>query len=134
MKRIRILLVDDEKAFVDTLARRLAMRKFDVEIAYDGAQAIQRLTERLKGKESRPDVLVLDVKMPGMDGIEVLRWLRGVDTALPVLIMSGYSSEKDEAEAAKLGVAEFLRKPPEFDHLIKCIARVCEKKSGEKEG
>jgi DNA-binding NtrC family response regulator len=127
MKRIRILLVDDEKAFVDTLAQRLAMRNFDVEIAYDGAQAIQRLTERLKA-ESRPDVLVLDVKMPGIGGIEVLRWLRGVDTDLPVLIMSGYSSEKDEAEAEKLGVSEFLKKPPEFDHLIKCIARVCEKK------
>jgi DNA-binding response OmpR family regulator len=127
MKRIKILLVDDEKAFVDTLAQRLAMRNFDVEIAYDGAQAVERLTGRLKMKESRPDVLVLDVKMPGIGGIEVLRWLRGVDTALPVLIMSGYSSEKDEAVAEKLGVSEFLKKPPEFDHLIKCIARVCKK-------
>jgi DNA-binding response OmpR family regulator len=124
MKRFKILLVDDEKAFVDTLAQRLTMRKFAVETAYDGAQAI----ERLKAKESRPDLLVLDVKMPGIGGIEVLRWLRGVDTALPVVILSGYSSEKDEAELKKLGVSEFLKKPPEFDRLMKCIDRERKKK------
>ncbi|MBF0464533.1 MAG: response regulator [Nitrospirae bacterium] len=119
MGALKVFLIDDEKAFVEILAQRLAMRRYVVEIAYCGAEAIERL------KSYTPQVIVLDMKMPGMDGLEVFKWIKQNLSSVPVIILTGYSSEKEEKEARKLGVFEILRKPPEIDVLIKTLKSAC---------
>ncbi|WP_337429533.1 response regulator, partial [Desulfovibrio sp.] len=82
-EEIKILLVDDEKQFVDTLAERLAMRGFSARVAYDGPQA-------LKAVEEPTDVIVLDLRMPGMDGFEVLRSVKKSNPQVQVIILTGH--------------------------------------------
>jgi DNA-binding NtrC family response regulator len=111
-KDIKVLLVDDEKAFVDTLAQRLRMRELIVDVVYDGEQALSHI------KKVEPDVIVLDLKMPGLYGIEVLREIKKINREIQVIILTGHGTEKDDEEAKKLGGFEFLRKPADIDLLV----------------
>jgi DNA-binding response OmpR family regulator len=111
-KEIKVLLVDDEIAFVNTLAQRLRMRKLLVDTVYDGEQALSYI------KEIEPDVIVLDLKMPGLHGIEVLREIKKIKREIQVIILTGHGTEKDEEEAKKLGGFDFLRKPADIDLLL----------------
>ena len=86
---IKILLVDDEKQFVDTLAERLAMRGFEARVAYDGPEA-------LKAVELPTDVIVLDLRMPGMDGFEVLRNVKKSNPQVQVIILTGHGGDAEE--------------------------------------
>ncbi|MBF0488083.1 MAG: response regulator [Nitrospirae bacterium] len=123
MKQLNILLADDERDFTEVLSERLKMRGFKVTVAFDGQEAIDSL------KEYIPNVLVLDMKMPRKNGIDVMRWLNTKKIELPVLILTGYSSETEEEEAWKLGVFDILRKPPEIDILSKAIREAYIKKA-----
>lgn len=114
-KCIKVLLVDDEKAFVDTLAQRLKMRELIVDTVYDGEQALACINE------VDPDVIVLDLKMPGLHGIEVLREVKKINHEIQVIILTGHGTDKDEEEARKLGGFEFLRKPADIDLLVSKI-------------
>jgi DNA-binding response OmpR family regulator len=111
-KDIKVLLVDDEVAFVNTLAQRLRMRKLLVDTVYDGEQALSYI------KEIEPDVIVLDLKMPGLHGIEVLRQIKEMKREIQVIILTGHGTDKDEEEAKKLGGFDFLRKPADIDLLL----------------
>lgn len=111
-KDIKVLLVDDEEAFVNTLAQRLKMRELLVDTVYDGEQALSFI------KKTEPDVIVLDLKMPGLHGIEVLREIKKFKQRIQVIILTGHGTEKDEAEAKKLGGFDFLRKPADIDLLV----------------
>jgi DNA-binding response OmpR family regulator len=111
-KDIKVLLVDDEEAFVNTLAQRLKMRELLVDTVYDGEQALSFI------KKTEPDVIVLDLKMPGLHGIEVLREVKKFKQQIQVIILTGHGTEKDEAEAKKLGGFDFLRKPADIDLLV----------------
>src|SRR3990172_1798595 len=111
-KEIKVLLVDDEVDFVDTLAQRLRMRELLVDTVYDGEQALSFI------KKVEPDVIVLDLKMPGLHGIEVLREIKGSSPQIQVIILTGHGTEKDEDEARKLGGFDFLRKPADIDLLV----------------
>jgi len=111
-KDIKVLLVDDEKAFVDTLAQRLSMRELIVDKVYDGEQALTYI------KKMDPDVIVLDLKMPGLHGIEVLREIKKIKHEIQVIILTGHGTDKDEEEARKLGGFDFLRKPADIDLLV----------------
>jgi DNA-binding NtrC family response regulator len=111
-KDIKVLLVDDEEAFVNTLAQRLKMRELNVETVYDGEQALSQV------KSKEPDVMVLDLKMPGLHGMEVLREIRKSHPNMQVIILTGHGTEKDEEEARRLGGFDFLRKPADIDTLI----------------
>ncbi len=111
-KDIRVLLVDDEQAFVDTLAQRLKMRELKVQAVYDGQQALSQV------KEEEPDVMVLDLKMPGMHGMEVLREIRKAYPRLKVIVLTGYGTDKDAEEAKRLGGFDFLKKPTDIDTLV----------------
>lgn len=111
-KDIKVLLVDDEKAFVDTLAQRLRMRELIVDVVYDGEQALSYINKM------EPDVIVLDLKMPGLHGIEVLREIKKINREIQVIILTGHGTEKDDEEAKKLGGFEFLRKPADIDLLV----------------
>jgi DNA-binding NtrC family response regulator len=111
-KDIKVLLVDDEAAFVDTLAQRLKMRELNVKTVYDGEQALARL------KSEEPDVMVLDLKMPGLQGMDVLREVRKTYPKMQVIILTGHGTEKDEEEARRLGGFDFLRKPADIETLV----------------
>ncbi|HKN18943.1 MAG TPA: response regulator [Dissulfurispiraceae bacterium] len=114
-KNIKVLLVDDEVAFVNTLAQRLRMRKLLVDTVYDGEQALSYI------KQIEPDVIVLDLKMPGLHGIEVLREIKKIKREIQVIILTGHGTDKDEEEAKKLGGFDFLRKPADIDLLLSKI-------------
>ena len=110
-KDIKVLVVDDEVAFANTLAQRLKMRDLKVGTAYDGDQALAKL------KEEEPDVIVLDLKMPGMHGMEVLDEIKKVYPHIQVIVLTGHGTEKDEEEAKRLGGFDFLKKPADIDTL-----------------
>ncbi|MDO8746864.1 MAG: response regulator [Thermodesulfovibrionales bacterium] len=111
-KEIKVLLVDDEVDFVDTLAQRLKMRELLVDTVYDGEQALSFI------KKTEPDVIVLDLKMPGLHGIEVLREIKASSPQIQVIILTGHGAERDEEEARRLGGFDFLRKPADIDLLV----------------
>ena len=122
MEPIKILLVDDEKEFVTTLAERLQLRHFESEYALNGEEALQLLTEKV------PDVMIVDLKMPGLDGMEVLRRAKKIGPEIPVIILTGHGSEKDKNEARRLGAFEYLKKPIDIATLIQHIKRAYQDK------
>lgn len=111
---IKILLVDDEKQFVDTLAERLAMRGFSARVAYDGPEALHAV-------ELPTDVIVLDLRMPGMDGFEVLRNVKKSNPQVQVIILTGHGGDAEEQTAYRMGAYNFLRKPMDIDELLSSI-------------
>ena len=113
-EEIKILLVDDEKQFVDTLAERLAMRGFSARVAYDGPQA-------LKAVEEPTDVIVLDLRMPGMDGFEVLRSVKKSNPQVQVIILTGHGGDAEEQTAYRMGAYNFLKKPMDIGELQNSI-------------
>lgn len=113
-EEIKILLVDDEKQFVDTLAERLAMRGFSARVAYNGPQA-------LKAVEEPTDVIVLDLRMPGMDGFEVLRSVKKSNPQVQVIILTGHGGDAEEQTAYRMGAYNFLKKPMDIDELLNSI-------------
>ncbi len=113
--RIKVLLVDDEEEFVQTLSERLQMRDVDSATAFDGEQAIESVSEQ------EPDVLVLDLKMPGIHGLDVLRWIKRYHPAIQVIILTGHGTESDEKKARELGAFDYLNKPVETESLMKKI-------------
>ncbi|RJQ45278.1 MAG: response regulator [Gaiellales bacterium] len=115
MEGIRLLLVDDEEEFVRALAERLRLRDLEGRTALDGRQAL----EFVAGEA--PDVMILDLNMPGIDGMEVLRRVRRDYPAVRVIIHTGHGNDLDEAEAWRLGVFDYLKKPVDIDYLVERI-------------
>jgi len=120
--RIRVLLIDDEKVFVDGLVGVLTRRGMKVQSVNDGLKALDLLTNELF------DVLVLDMRMPGMDGVELLKAIRERDVQTPVIVLTGQASIKQLAEVVKEGVAEVVLKPCRIDTLVSCIENAHERK------
>jgi DNA-binding response OmpR family regulator len=121
MKNMKILLVDDEKEFVETLAERMKMRDLSSDVALDGERALQKV------EEETPDVIVLDLKMPGIDGMEVLRRVKKAYPDVQVIMLTGHGSEKDEEEARRLGAFDYLQKPTGVDRIVQTIKRAFKK-------
>jgi two-component system response regulator CpxR len=111
----KVLLVDDEKEFVHTLSERLQTRQIEPAIAYDGEQALAMVAT------DEPDVIVLDLKMPGIDGIEVLRRVKRTNPRTEVIILTGHGSDAEEQLAAELGAFAYLRKPVDLDVLTETM-------------
>ena len=122
MKEMKVLLVDDEEEFVKTLAERIEMREVKSDVALNGEEALKAMDEDL------PDVMVLDLKMPGIDGLEVLRRAKKAYPGVQIIMLTGHGSEKDEKEARRLGVFEYLQKPVEFEKLMRTITKAYKKK------
>jgi DNA-binding NtrC family response regulator len=113
--QIRLLLIDDEKDFVSILSKRIKRRKIDVTEAFSGAEAIQAL----RGREY--DVAVLDLKMEDMNGIEVLKMLKILDSKLAVIMLTGHGSAEAAEQGIRLGAFDYLTKPCELDELLEKI-------------
>jgi DNA-binding NtrC family response regulator len=122
MKEFKVLMVDDEEDFVKTLAERMKMRDLDSDVALNGEEALQVVEGEV------PDVMVLDLKMPGIDGMEVLRRVRKSYPEVQVVVLTGHGSEKDREEAVRLGAFAYLQKPVEIETLIKTLRGAYKKK------
>ncbi|MFO8058324.1 MAG: response regulator [bacterium] len=108
----KVLLVDDEEEFVKALAERLKMRDLQSDLVYDGEQALDFVEKK------EPDVMVLDLRMPGIDGIEVLKQVKKAYPGIQVIILTGHGTEKDEERARSLGAFDYLEKPVNIETLV----------------
>jgi len=122
MKKIKLLLVDDEENFVKTLAERLEIRGLKPEVVLSGEEAMDFMDK------SVPDVIVLDLRMPGIDGMEVLRRVKKQKPDVQVIILTGHGTDKDQSEATRIGAFEYLKKPVDIDALIFSIKNAFQKK------
>jgi len=113
--RIRLLLVDDEEGYVNILANRLSRRGMDVQKALSGAQALQRIRNQIF------DVVVLDLKMEGMNGLEVLRIFKQMDEKMEVIMLTGHGSQDTARDGLAMGAFDYLTKPCELDELLEKI-------------
>ena len=111
-----VLLVDDDTGFVETMAERLTLRNFKAVVANSGAEALAQLE-----KIPELDVVVLDIRMPGMDGIETLHEIKKNHPLLGVIILTGYATVKTSVEAMKTGAFEYLEKPYDIEQLVAII-------------
>lgn len=127
MKKIRLLLVDDEDDFRQTLAKRLAKKGITLEQAESGEKALSIL------EKERIDVAVLDVKMPGMNGIEVLHHIKRKHPKTEVIFLTGHAATQDGVDGIKTGAFDYLSKPIEFEHLLGKIKQAYEKIEREDE-
>jgi DNA-binding NtrC family response regulator len=109
---IKVLLVDDEIAYVTILAKRLAKRNFDVATAFSGTEGIQA------ARRHEFDVAVLDLKMEDMDGIEVLKIFKKVIPEMAVIMLTGHGSEQAAREGIEFGAFDYLTKPCELEQLV----------------
>jgi len=122
MDEPNILLIDDEEAFVTTLQERLEMRGFPARAAFDGQSGLDLIAE------DPPDVIVLDLRMPGISGVEVLRRIRKQWPGIPVIMLSGHGSDQDFETCANLGAAMYHKKPLDIDTLLESIHTVTQGK------
>ncbi len=111
----KLLLVDDEREFVHTLSERLMMREMNSAVAYDGESALDIL------REDEPEVMLLDLKMPGIDGIEVLRKVKETRPEVEVVILTGHGSEDDRKTCMDLGAFAYLQKPVDINQLTETL-------------
>ncbi len=116
MGKIKVLLVDDEEVFARTLAERLTLRDLSTRAVFSGDQAI----ESLQAGEA-PDIFLLDLKMPGLDGMEVLKWVKKVCPSVETIILTGYDTTQAEEESSSLGAFGYLRKPVDIETLVSKI-------------
>jgi DNA-binding NtrC family response regulator len=116
MKGLRVLIVDDEEGFRETLAARLQFRDLLSDTATDGAEALEFVA-----KQVEPDVMVLDLRLPGMDGLEVLRQTKQAYPDIEVIVLTGYGTPAAEAKARQLGAFDYLQKPVTIDVLSEKI-------------
>lgn len=128
MSRSFILLVDDENLFVETLAKRLEKRDFEVLQALSGAECL----EKLKAHETI-EVIVLDVKMPGMGGIETLMEIKKVYPLVEVIMLTGHATIESAIEGMKRGAFDFLMKPCDIEELTSKIKDASTKKRQQEE-
>ena len=112
MDSLSVLLVDDEVEFLETLEKRLRKRKLTVTTARNGEDAIVML------KQTPVDVVVLDVKMPGMGGLEVLRQVKELKPHVEVIMLTGHANVEMAIEGMELGAFDYLMKPMEIDELL----------------
>jgi len=118
----KILLVDDEAEFVEALAKRMKARGMQVEVASDGQTALD-----IAGSTNFT-AIVLDLKMPGMDGIETLKRLKQINPDLQIILLTGHGSIREGVDAIKLGAIDFLEKPADFHELMEKIEQAKAKK------
>ena len=110
--RPRVLVVDDEASIRDLLSKTLALAEYDVDVAPDGRSALDRM------RMYPYDLLIADLKMPGMDGLSVIREAKRYKTDLPVIVITGYSTESSAIEAINLGVTGYLTKPFRLQRIL----------------
>lgn len=128
MNETVVLLVDDEVPFVETMTKRLSKRNLHVLTAYNGPQAMEELE-----KNTNVDVVILDVKMPGMDGIETLREIKKNIPLVEVIMLTGHATVESAIEGMKLGAFDYLMKPCDIEQLMAKVQEATTKKRKHEE-
>mgnify|MGYP000848869184 CR=1 FL=1 len=126
-KPSKVLLVDDEREFAQTLSERLQMREYGSAVVYDGAEALSLVAE------DEPEVMVLDLKMPGVDGLEVLRRVKQEHPNVEVIVLTGHGSKEIEKECMELGACAYLEKPVDMDTLTQKMQEAYKRLKDRKE-
>lgn len=124
MSALRVLLADDEEELVSTLAERLELRGYEVTYVLNGLDAVQRLQEQVF------DVIILDVMMPGKNGLEVLMDAGRMRPGTPVILLTGRGDEKDSEAGLKHGAFDYIMKPVNIDRLIDIMKKAMEGHAG----
>jgi len=119
-----VLLVDDEVPFVETMTKRLSKRDLQVTTAFSGAEALEKLGQ----KESNVEVVILDVKMPGMDGIETLGEIKRAYPLVEVVMLTGHATVETAIEGMKLGAFDYLMKPCDMEVLVAKVGGAASRK------
>jgi len=122
MIRTKVLLVDDEVEFASALAERLQMRNYEVRTASNGLEAMALF------HESPPDVVLLDLKIPGMDGLEILSNIKKFDPSIEVLMLTGHGDVASVQKGMQSGALEYMMKPIDIDELTSKIDRARKKR------
>ena len=117
----KVLLVDDEREFVQTLSERLELRDMGSAVAYDGESALNLVAE------DEPEVMIIDLKMPGIDGMEVLKKVKETRPEIEVIVLTGHGSEKDRQQCMELGAFAYLQKPVDIDEISEMLKKAHEK-------
>jgi DNA-binding NtrC family response regulator len=128
MNTVKILLVDDEKPFVDTMTKRLKKREIDVIPAHDGFEALSRLEEN-----SGVEVVILDIKMPNMDGMTALKEIKNKFPLIEVIMLTGHATVETGIEGMKMGAFDYLMKPCDMDQLIAKVNEAAKRKRDQEE-
>lgn len=123
---LKILLVDDEQEFVQTLSERLQMRDMDSHAVFDGKTALAQV------QSHPPQVMIIDLKMPDMDGIQVLQQVKQTHPFIQVIVLTGHGSEQDRKTCMDLGAYAYFQKPVDIDQLNAAIRQSHEKTSPER--
>ncbi|MCG8636780.1 MAG: response regulator [Desulfobacterales bacterium] len=123
-----VLLVDDEQDFVSTMVKRLKKRKLTIDTAFSGQEALDRLAA-----DSDIEVVVLDIKMPGMDGEQTLRQIKTHHPLVEVIMLTGHATVESGIEGMKLGAFDYLTKPCELDVLLAKVDEAAMKKRRHEE-
>lgn len=124
---IRVLMVDDEEEFIHSLAQRLELREFKVDTALSGDEALDKI------KSNDYDVVILDVLMPGRDGIDTLREIKQLRPLFEVIMLTGHATVETAIEGMKLGAYDYLMKPTETEELVEKIDRAHARKAEQEE-
>jgi len=125
--KIRVLLVDDEEEFVQTLSERLALRDYDVTASTSGDDALEKI------KHYNYDVVILDVAMPGIDGIDALREIKKIKPLTEVIMLTGHGTVETAINGMKLGAFDFLMKPCNTEDLDSKIKKAQARKAEHEE-
>jgi len=112
---MKILAVDDERLICELLFEFLSLKGYEVTASTSGQEAL------VKFEESRPDVVILDIRMPGMSGMDLLRKIKDIDSTVRVIMLSAYGDSGTIQEALNSGADYYMEKPLEFDHLMKIL-------------
>jgi len=123
MDTFKVLIVDDEPDFLETIVKRLKRRKIDVTGVESGIRALELL------EQEHFDVVILDVRMPGMDGIETLKEMKKKRPLMEVIILTGHASVESGMQGMQFGAFDYVMKPAEFDELIEKVRQAFERKS-----
>ena len=123
MSLAKVPFVDDEAPFVETITKRLTKRDLEIVPAYNGRDALRQLES-----QTNIEVVILDVKMPGMDGIETLRAIKQAHPLLEVIMLTGHATVESAIDGMKLGAFDYLKKPCDMDVLVAKVSEAAAKK------
>ena len=125
-----ILLVDDEVPFVEAMTRRLTKRDVEIHAAYSGEEALEKLAH---SDSETIEVVILDIKMPGMDGIDTLREIKRRFPLVEVIMLTGHATVESGIEGMKLGAFDYLMKPCDITDLVEKVQAAARKKRDHEE-
>lgn len=127
MNEPKLLLVDDEVPFIEAISKRLKKRNFDVSMANSGMEALEMLS--MEGFD--PEVIILDVKMPGMDGIETLEEIKRKHPLVEVIMLTGHATVSSAIDGMKKGAFDYLMKPCDMEILVTKVGDAVAKKRAQ---